>query len=176
MKINLNKIFVFIWVIVFISIFYLFVFVNTWDTNLLVVIEESPCSLLTKAAINGLGSEDYIVLLDDVKVFRQYKNIKCFGSIIEIQHREPNYFLISGFNNRIFFFTGHFVPIIFFQLWLKKYITTKNLIVNIIFLNILFQTIFLYFNNLNVLNYFSLPYNILLFYLFTNYKELRHEK
>jgi hypothetical protein len=176
MTINLDKIFVFIWIIVFILTLYLFVFVNTWDTKLVNNIEDSPCSLITKAAVDGLGSVDYIVQLNDVEVFRQYKNVKCFGSVIEIIYRDPTYIIISGFNNRIFFIIGHFFPLIFFQLWLKKYLTTKNLILNIIFFNILFQTIFLYLNNLSVLNYFSLPYNILLFFLFSNYKESRHEK
>lgn len=156
--------------------FYLFVFINTWDTNLIDNLKDFPCTLVTKAAISGLGSTDYVVLLDDVKVFRQYKNLKCFSSVIEIQYREPTYFLISGFNNKIFFIAGHFFPLIFFQLWLKKYLSTKSLILNIFFLNILFQMIFLYLNNLSVLNYFSLPYNILLFYLFNNYKESSYEK
>ncbi len=139
---------------------------KSWTFETIDSIDDNPCLFTTKLVLEELDNNNIITQFAEVTIFPNLKNLKCIGSVIFENLENNSTTLISGFNKKYYFVAGHIIPLPFFILWSKKFISSKNLFLNLICWMTLTQLFFLYFNNLSILNYFFVPYIYILFLLF----------
>lgn len=151
---------------IFILFFLIMLSLKSWTFEAINNINDNPCLFTTKLVLEKLKNDNIITQLAEVTIFPNFKNLKCIGSVIFENVENDSTTLISGFNKKYYFVVSHLIPLPFFILWSKKFISGKNLFLNLVCWTTLTQLIFLYFNNLSILNYFFIPYIYILFLLF----------
>lgn len=143
---------------------------KSWSIQTIESIENNPCEYTTKSVLSLLENESVKIQLGNVSFFPEYKNLICIGSVITVEQKDGEFVLVTGFNNKFFFVFAHVIPLLFFYLWKKNLLTNKELAFNLVTWVTLFHIIFLYTNNLSLLNYYLIPYNILLYIYFQEKK------
>ena len=101
--------------------------------------------------------------------FLSTKILYVLVSVITVEQKDGEFVLVAGFN-KFFFVFAHIIPFLFFYPWKKNLLTNKELVFNLVTWVSLFHIIFLYTNNLSLVNYYPNSYNILLFVYFQEKK------
>lgn len=164
MKVNKLLFLLFLFFVLFFSI------MKTWHYIPTELINDIPCRQPTKIFIANQTNKSIEIELVNVSFIPEIKNTLCISSVINIEQVENKIKLISGFNNRFYILLSHLVPIIIFIFWNKKFLSSNELLVNLFCWVLIFQIIFLYFNELNIINYFSIPYLVLIYIYFIEIK------
>jgi len=140
---------------------------KTLGSSSVEIIENNPCKYSTYFVLQELEGKNVEIQIGNVSFLPEYRNIICIGSVISVEEKDDKIFIVSGFNTRFYIILSHLIPIIFFLFWKKKLLSKKQLAYNLICWVSLNQFLFLFLNNLSILNYFLVPYSVLIYSFFT---------
>ena len=105
---------------------------KSWTFETIESIDDNPCLFTTKLVLEELDNNNIITKFAEVTIYPNFKNLKCIGSVIFKNVENNSITLISGFNKKYYFVSSHLIPLPFFILWSKKFISSKNLFLNLI--------------------------------------------
>lgn len=139
---------------------------KTIGSSSIEIIDNSPCKYSTYSVLQELEDKNVEIKIGNVSFLPEYRNLICIGSVISVQEEDNIIFIVSGFNTRFYIILSHLIPIIFFLFWKQKLLTKKQLTYNLICWVSINQFLFLFLNNLSILNYFLIPYSVLIYEFF----------